>query len=79
MPMRWVITRKPDDSLKARLVIQGFTDPQLGAKPTASPTVSRRGRQLFQTVAGSLRMRSLKGDAKNGLLTGIGGRSRTAL
>ena len=53
MRMRWVITRKPDDSLKARLVIQGFTDPQLGAKPTASPTVSRRGRQLFLTVAGS--------------------------
>ena len=25
MRMRWVITRKPDDSLKARLVIQGFT------------------------------------------------------
>ena len=36
MRMRWVITRKPDDSLKARLVVQGFTDPQLGAKPTAS-------------------------------------------
>ena len=35
MRMRWVITRKSDDSLKARLVIQGFTDPQLGAKPTA--------------------------------------------
>ena len=47
MRMRWVITRKSDDSLKARLVIQGFTDPQLGAKPTASPTVSRRGRQLL--------------------------------
>ena len=44
---------KPDDSLKARLVIQGFTDPQLGAKPAASPRVSRRGRQLFLTVAGS--------------------------
>ena len=42
MRMRWVITRKSDDSLKARLVIQGFADPQLGAKPT----VSRRGRQL---------------------------------
>ena len=50
MRMRWVITRKPDESLKARLVIQGFTDPQLGAKPAASPTVSRRGRQLFLTA-----------------------------
>ena len=64
MRMRWVITRKPDNPLKARLVVQGFTDPQLGAKPTASPTVSRRGRQLFLTVAGSLRMRVFRGDAK---------------
>ena len=33
--MRWDITRKPDDSLKERLVIQGFTDPQLGDRKTA--------------------------------------------
>ena len=70
MRMRWVITRKPDDSLKARLVIQGFTEPQLGAKPTASPRVSRRGRQLFLTVAGSLRMKVFKGDAKTAFLQG---------
>ena len=70
MRMRWVITRKPDDSLKARLVIQGFTGPQLGAKPTVSPTVSRRGRQLFLTVAGSLRMKVFKGDAKTAFLQG---------
>ena len=61
MRMRWVITRNPDDSLKARLVIQGFT---------ASPTVSRRGRQLFLTVAGSLRMKVFKGDAKTAFLQG---------
>ena len=67
MRMRWVMTRKPDDSLKARLVIQGFTDPKLGAKPTASHRVSRRGRQLFLTVAGSL---SMKGDAKTAFLQG---------
>ena len=70
MRMRWVITRKSDDSLKARLVIQGFMDPQLGAKPTASPTVSRRGRQLFLTVAGSLGMKVFKGDAKTAFLQG---------
>ena len=70
MRMRCVITRKPDDSLKARLVVQEFTDPQLGAKPTASPTLSRRGRQLFLTVAGSLRMRVFKGDAKTAFLKG---------
>ena len=68
--MRWVITRKSDDSLEARLVMQGFTDPQLGAKPTASPTVSRRGRQQFLTVAGSLRMKVFKGDAKTAFLQG---------
>ena len=77
--MRWVITRKPDDSLKARLVIQGFTDPQLGAKPTASPTVSRRGRQLFLTVAGSLRVRVFKGGAKTAFLQGLVGDTRTEL
>ena len=65
-----VIARKPDDSLKARLVIQGFTDPQLGAKPTAPPTVSRRGRQLFLTVAWSLRTRVFEGDAKTAFLQG---------
>ena len=79
MRMRWVITRKSDDSLKARLVIQGFTDPQLGAKPTASPKVSTRGRQLFLTVAGSLRMKVFKGDAKKALFARISWRSRTAL
>ena len=47
MRMSWVVTRKPDDSLNAHLVTQGFTDPQLGATPAASPRVSRRGRQLF--------------------------------
>ena len=26
MKMRWVVTTKADDSLKARLVVQGFTD-----------------------------------------------------
>ena len=70
MRMRWVITRKPDDSLKARLLIQEFTDPQLGAKPTASPTVSRRRRQLFLTVAGCLRMKVFEGDAKTAFLQG---------
>ena len=79
MRMRWVIKRKPYDSLKARLVIQGVTDPQLGAKPTASPTVSRRGRQLFLTEAGSLRMKVFKGDAKTAFFKRISRRSGTAL
>ena len=32
MHMRWVIKRKPDSGSKARLVVLGFTDPQLGVK-----------------------------------------------
>ena len=77
MRMRWVIARKSDDSLKARLVIQGFTDPQLGAKPTASPTqewtttVSDGGRVLGNE--------GLQGRCKNGLVTRVGGRSRATL
>ena len=68
MRMRWVITIKSDDSLKARLVIQGFTDQQLGAKPTALPTVSR----VFENEG-------LQGRCKNGLLARISWRSGTAL
>ena len=77
--MRWVSTRKSDDSLKARSVIQGFTDPQLGAKLTASPRVSRRRRQLFLTVAGSFWIEGLRRRCKNGLIARISRRSRTAL
>ena len=47
MRMRWVLTQKPDSSLKARLVVLGFADPQLGAKPTAS-LVSRHGTTLLE-------------------------------
>ena len=79
MRMRWVITRKPDDSLKARLVTQGFTDPQLGAKPTASPRVSRRGRQLFLTVAGVSENESLLRRRKKQPFTRISRRSGAAL
>ena len=54
MKMRWVVTFKDDGSLKARLVVQGFTDQRLGKIPTSSPTASRRSRQIFLTLAASL-------------------------
>ena len=38
MKMRWVVTFKDDGSLKARLVVQGFTHQRLGKIPTSSPT-----------------------------------------
>ena len=47
MRMRWVLTIKDDDTVKARLVVQGFTDPDLVQIPTSSPTCSRRARQIF--------------------------------
>ena len=50
MKMRWVVTFKDDGSLKARLVVQGFTGQRLGKIPTSSPTASRRSRQIFLTL-----------------------------
>ena len=52
--MRWTVTVKDDGSLKARMVVQGFTDQRLGNIPTSSPTASRRSRQIFLTLAASL-------------------------
>ena len=47
MKMRWVVTFKDDGSLKARLVVQGFTDQRLDKILTSSPNASRRSRQIF--------------------------------
>ena len=54
MKMRWVVTFKDNGSLKARLVVQGFTNQRLGEIPTSSPTASRRSRQICLTLAASL-------------------------
>ena len=59
MKMRCVVTFKDDGSLKARLVVQGFTDQRL-----SSPTASRRSRQIFLTLAASLGFQTHKGDVK---------------
>ena len=56
--MRWVITRKTETSLIHR---------QLGAKTTASPTLSRRGRQLLFDCG---RITVFKADAKTAFLQG---------
>ena len=61
MKMRWVVTFKDDGSLKARLVVQGFTD-RLGKTPTSSPTASRRSRQIFLTLAAPPGFPTHKGD-----------------
>ena len=70
MKMRWVVTMKPDKTLKARLVVQGFTDTRLGKIPTASPTASRRARQLYLTTVASLGFQCHKGDVRCAFLQG---------
>ena len=52
MRMRWVLVFKQTDTpgmikAKARLVVLGFTDPDVGLVSVRSPTLSRRGRQLM--------------------------------
>ena len=44
MKMRWVVTLNDDGELKARLMVQGFTDQRIGKILTSSPTASRRSR-----------------------------------
>ena len=66
MKMRWVVTFMDDRSLKARLVVQGFTDQRLGKIPTASS----RSRQIFLTLAASLGFQTHKGDVKCAFLQG---------
>ena len=70
MKMRWVATFKDDGSLKARLVVQGFTDQRLGKIPTSSPTASPQSRQIFLTLAASLGFQTHKGDVKRAFLQG---------
>ena len=75
MRMRWIITLKDDDTLKARLVVQGFTDPEWGSVATSSPTCSRRARQIFFALSAALQFRVVKGDVKCAFLQGdTGGR-----
>ena len=70
MKMRWVVTFKDDGTLKARLVVQGYTDQRLCKIPTSSPTASSRSRPIFLTLAASLGFQTHKGDVKCAFLQG---------
>ena len=70
LKMRWVATTKADDSLKARLVVQGFTDARLGKTQTAAPTASRRARHIFLTTVAPLHFQWYEGDVKCAFLQG---------
>ena len=68
MKMRWVLTFKSSGAAKARIVIVGFTDPDLGRLSTTSPTMTRRTRQLMMTRATCSSWTQIKCDAKSAFL-----------
>ena len=75
MKMRWVLVFKATDDpglvkAKARLVVVGFTDPDLGQDPTRSPTLTRRGRQALLQLCSHRGWEALKADAKAAFLQG---------
>ena len=75
MKMRWVLTLKSTSDpgtakCKARIVLLGFTDPDLESLQTSAPTMSRRSRQLALSLATAKRWRLRKADAKSAFLQG---------
>ena len=64
------MTFKDDGSLKARLVVQGFTNQRLGKIPTSSSTASRRSRQIFLKRGASFGFQIHKGDVMCAFLQG---------
>ena len=70
--MRRVLTRKGDETAKARLVVLGFMAPSLTEVETASPTMSKTSRNLVLAVASCLGFILKGGDMTSALLqTGI--------
>ena len=75
MTMRWVHTWKVDEETadkkaKARLVVKGFTDPDLTEIRAESPTLSRLSRQIILQLSASCGFRLRKGDVKTAFLSG---------
>ena len=69
MRMRWILTWKDGGTrAKARLVVLGYTDPQLLELRTDAPTCSRRGRQLFLLKSAELGFSLEKGDITSAFL-----------
>lgn len=69
--MRWVLTYKQETGKpKARIVLIGFEDPDLGALPKAAPTMGRRTRQNFLQYSSIRSWRCLKADVKAAFLQG---------
>ena len=75
MRMRWVLTLKSTSDpstakCKARIVLLGYTDPDLETLQTSAPTLTRRSRQLALSLACAKRWKLVKADAKSAFLQG---------
>lgn len=70
MRMRWVLDIKDDGKCKARLVVLGFEDKDLGLLKTQAPTCSRRARNLLNQFVANRGWRLRKGDVKAAFLQG---------
>ena len=74
MSMRWILTWKKVEhaspKAKARLVVKGFTDPDLITLRAESPTLSRIARNSLLQLAASYKMHLSMGDVKTAFLQG---------
>ena len=72
--VRWVLTLKETGKAKASIVLLGYEDPDAhtGTITSASPTMSRRTRQLLLQFKVCRSWRALKGDVKAAFLQGSG-------
>ena len=76
MKMRFVVTWKADPQsvngkrAKARLVVLGFQDPNLGKELTLAPTMAKRSRTMFLQSAVQRQWKVWKADVKAAFLQG---------
>ena len=68
MNMRWVLTTKSGGMAKARLVVLGFQAHNLTEVETASPTMSKVGRQMLLALTASLGFVLKSGDVSSAFL-----------
>ncbi len=68
MKMRFVQTWKSTGAAKARLVLQGFTDPDLTELRSDAPTISKRGRMIFFVATSHIALVSEKADVVGAFL-----------
>ncbi|CAE7547481.1 RE1 [Symbiodinium sp. CCMP2592] len=68
MSMRWVLTWKDSGAAKARIVIVGYQDPDLGSLVSSSPTMSRRTRQLLYQQSTLRSWKTMKADVRAAFL-----------